>query len=189
MVISTVGESLHWSYANLAMAHAATKDGASSYKRLHFIIRNRMYHGLRAGHMNVRTLADDERLKLVIPQACCYCGAREWLAVDHLIARRKGGRDIGENMVWACRRCNSSKGTRDVLVWLKSRGGFPPLLLLRRYLKLAIEHCRDEDILSRPVTGEFDVPFELAAVPHRFPQPSDLRLWIVPLDTDATGVD
>ncbi len=187
MAISTVGESLYWSYANLAMAHAAVEEGATAYRQLHHVIRNRLYHGLRDGRMNVGALAEDERLKLVLPQACCYCGSRESLAVDHLIPRKRGGPHTGENMVWACRHCNSSKGAKDVLVWLNERSAFPPLLLLRRYLKLAIEHSRGRDLLDRAVADDLDVPFALAAVPHKFPPPRDLAMWVVPLGGEGSG--
>ena len=170
------------------MAHAATEEGASAYRQLHYIIRNRTYHGLRDGRMNVGALAEDERLKLVLPQACCYCGSRECLAVDHLIPRKRGGPHAGENMVWACRHCNSSKGAKDVLVWLNARDTFPALLLLRRYLKLAIEHCRDRELLDRTVTDDLDTPFSLTAIPHKFPPPRDLAMWVVPLGGDDASV-
>ncbi|MCX6621012.1 MAG: HNH endonuclease [Acidobacteria bacterium] len=72
---------------------------------------------------------------MVLPQACCYCGSRECLSVDHLIPTKRGGANSGDNMVWACRSCNSSKCARDALEWLAERNEFPPVLLLRRYLQ------------------------------------------------------
>lgn len=50
---TTLGESLHWSYANLAKAHAAVQDGARRYKPVHYMIRARLYKGLREGKMRV----------------------------------------------------------------------------------------------------------------------------------------
>ena len=92
--------------------------------------------------MNVSSIVKDERLKMVLPQACSYCGCRESLSIDHVLPTSRGGPDSSDNVVWACKSCNSSKGATDLLVWLKPRVGFPPLLLLRRYLKLAIEYSR-----------------------------------------------
>ena len=135
MEVTTVGELLHWRYANLAMAHAAVKAKAQKYGRVHFMIRGRLYSGLRKKTMQIGALADDERLKMVLPQACCYCGSREFLAADHLIPRKRGGANSGDNLVWACRACNSSKCASDALEWLAGRGQFPPILLLRRYLE------------------------------------------------------
>lgn len=46
MEIQTVGELLHWSYANLAMAHSAITAKAEKYGRTQFMIRSRLYAGL-----------------------------------------------------------------------------------------------------------------------------------------------
>lgn len=178
MKIRTLGESLYWSYANLGMAHAAVKKGDISYHTGHFIIRNRLYTGFRNGTMNISALADDERLKLVLPQACCYCSSRNHLAVDHLISRKRGGLDRGDNMVWACRSCNSSKGATDVLEWLEKREQFPPLLLLRRYLKLSINFSKQNGYMDSLLGEHLNLPFSLSAIPHDFPQPAKLLLWV-----------
>ncbi len=183
--MTTVAESLYWSYANLAMAHAAVEKSASTYGPVHFMIRNRLYKGLLDGSMNIGALADDERLKLVLPQACCYCGVHENLSVDHLIARKRGGLDTGDNMVWSCRQCNSSKGAKDMLEWLGTRVEFPPLLLLRRYLKLAVKFCSEQNLMALESTEVGDLPFNLSVIPHKFPAPRELVLWIVPLSRAA----
>jgi hypothetical protein len=178
MQTQTIGELLYWSYANLAMAHAAVTSNSERYGRTHFIIRSRLYKGLCSGSMNVGSIADDERLKMVLPQACCYCGSKQSLAVDHLIPRKKGGANTGDNLVWACRKCNSSKCATDALEWLTSRQQFPPLLLLRRYLKLAIDLCRERNILNANLNEPPELPFALSAIPTRFPQPTTLLLWV-----------
>jgi len=82
MEINTVGELLHWSYANLAMAHSAVTAKSEKYGPKHFMIRARLYAGLNKHTMNIGPLADDERLKMVLPQACCYCGSRERKLMD-----------------------------------------------------------------------------------------------------------
>jgi hypothetical protein len=176
---TTVGELLHWSYANLAMAHAAVSSKAPSYGTLHFMIRARLYKGLNEGRMNIGPFADEERLKMVLPQACCYCGSASNLSVDHLIPTKRGGQDSSDNMVWSCRSCNSSKGAQDVLEWFNGKGQFPPLLLLRRYLKLAIEICRSTGQMATPLEVAGEYPFTLNAIPSSYPEPESLRLWIV----------
>jgi hypothetical protein len=182
MKIQTVGELLHWSYANLAMAHAAVTVKAEKYGRTQFMVRSRLYSGLNKKSMEIGPLADDERLKMVLPQACCYCGSRDYLSVDHLIPTKRGGANTGDNLVWACRSCNSSKCARDALEWLIEKNQFPPLLLLRRYLKLAIEMSRDRNLLSVPLAEAPELPFSLSAIPLAFPQPSQLRLWVVEIN-------
>ena len=42
---------------------------------------------------------------------CVYCGDdnRKTLTLDHVIPQSKGGKDAWDNLVTACRRCNSEK--------------------------------------------------------------------------------
>lgn len=178
MKTETIADHLFWCYANLAMAHSAVEAGAARYGPTHYMVRSRLWAGLKSGEMDVGALGDDEKLKMVLPQACAYCGASEDLSVDHLVASYRGGANAGENMVWACRPCNSSKGTRDVLAWLQSKRRFPALLLLRRYLKLALDYFSAQDALGDPFPGDPSGPFELTALPRGFPPPAELVLWI-----------
>lgn len=179
--IKTIGDTLYWSYANLAMAHAAVSTGASSYSRTHFMIRSRLFKGLKDGTMSVGSFVDDERLKLLLPQACCYCGSGNSLSVDHLIPRKLLGSDLADNLVWSCKSCNSSKGSSDMIEWFQHRRQFPPLLLLRRYLKLAINYCVLNHLMDAGLGQRVNVPFSLPAIPHSYPRPAYLTLWIVSL--------
>ena len=57
---------------------------------------------------------------------CFYCG-QDATTVDHVIPIVKGGDPISQdNLVAACRRCNSSKGSRSEGVFLK-RSITPPV--------------------------------------------------------------
>ena len=57
---------------------------------------------------------------------CHYCG-QDADTVDHIIPIVKGGDPMStDNMVAACKRCNSSKGSRSEGVFL-ARGGHPPV--------------------------------------------------------------
>ena len=73
--IDTVGDHIAWSYANLARADAALQDESASYQRIHHIIRSKLFSGLKKGTMAMRSLYDDERIKMTAPKACCYCGS------------------------------------------------------------------------------------------------------------------
>ena len=52
---------------------------------------------------------------------CCYCGYAEAVCVDHVDALARGGRDAVDNLVGACRSCNSSKCDSPLLLWLATR--------------------------------------------------------------------
>lgn len=168
---ATVGEKLFWSYANLAMAHVALKDGAVKYSVKHFGIRARLYAGLRKGTMAVRSLFDDEREKLAQGPRCSYCGAADRLSVDHIFPRLKGGRDAADNLLPACRSCNASKGARDLLDWMRGRDAFPTLFVYRRYLKLALAEAEAAGLMHAPLAAlpEDALPFDPAALPGKPP--------------------
>lgn len=169
---------IYWSYANLAMAHAAVSKGAATYGRSHYMIRAKLYRGLHSRTMNMRSLLDDERLKMNLPRCCAYCGDPGKLSLDHLLPRHREGPDRADNIVWACRSCNSSKGQRDVLVWWPTRDAGPiPLLLVRRYLKLALILGDQLDVLDRPLDALPELPFTPDAIPVTFPPPTECRLW------------
>lgn len=176
--LETVGDLLHWSYANLAMASAAEKRGVARYDRLAWMIRGKLYKGLRDGTMNVGSLFVDVR---DLPgDRCVYCSAEPppKLQADHLISRRRGGPESGDNLVWACAPCNVRNHARDLLEWYASQGRFPPLALMRRYLKLALAEARERELMDRSLDERPVVKFSLEHVPTQYPQPGELS-WSV----------
>lgn len=129
--------------------------------------------------MSMRSIFDDERLKMILPQVCVYCGLGNQLSLDHLIPRRAGGIDDPANLVWACRRCNSAKGGRDMLRWLLGDGRFPSIFVLRRYLKCMYAFCEARGLMESHwncVQPE-EIPFAIELFPLVFPSPADLQLW------------
>jgi hypothetical protein len=173
----TIGERLAWAYANLAMAHAAVSAGSTRYGRTHYMIRSKLLKGLRTGSMSIGSLLDDERVKIATAPGCAYCGLDTALTIDHLIPRHSGGPDSADNTVWACRSCNSSKNARDLFRWWFQQRPleFPPLLLIRRHLKVAFALAAELGLMELEVTA--DAPFDIASIPTQFPAPSELRLW------------
>ena len=175
--VETLGELLLGAYANLGMAHAAVCRGLAAYDTGTYMIRAKLLKGLRTGTMEIGSLFADAR---EMPNdRCAYCAATPppKLHADHLIPRDRGGLESSDNLVWACRSCNSSKNARDLLEWYARRGGFPPLAVLRRYLKLAIGEARSRGLMDAPLAIAPEVTFSIEHVPRSFPPPSELR-WL-----------
>ena len=107
--------------------------------------------------------ARDERKKLT--GRCAYCGERA-TGIDHLIPRLADGPDSADNLVPACRSCNSSKGAQDVCVWAR-RHGFLPLDVLRRYLVLAWNWTERAGLLDAPTDAlrAAEPPFTIGEIP------------------------
>lgn len=185
--IETVRQHIACSYANLARAHAAVESGVHSYSRTHHMIRARLFKGLSTGKMSMRSLYDDEKVKLNAPKACCYCGATVALTLDHLIPKIKGGPDFADNLVWACKSCNSSKSDTDLLEWCNSKRAFPSLLLLRRYTKLIAKYCEQHELLDALLgdAQQEDLPFRLELLPYSFPALDSLVLWVPAIESQT----
>ncbi|TVQ37363.1 MAG: HNH endonuclease [Geminicoccaceae bacterium] len=182
--INTIREAIAWTYANLARAHMALEEGATKYDQRHHIVRDRTYRGLVEGTIAMRSLIDDERMKMKLPQCCAYCGANGTLTIDHLLPRVGGGIDAASNAVWACRSCNSSKGKKDVTAWLVARSRFPSVVVLRRYLKLVYQWCDGEGILdvAKDQLKADNLPFSADMLPLSFPPLPELCFTVEPVE-------
>lgn len=175
----TVKEHLFWAYSNLAMAHSAVKNQQSKYGTLNYMIRAKLYKGLMSDSMNIRTFFDDEKIKLSVGSKCNYCDSEQELSLDHILPKNAGGKDAGDNLVYSCKKCNSSKGKKDLMEWMAFRGeDFLPLMIIRRYLKLCITYCVDNNIMEMNLAeiDKTDFPFKLRSIPHDYPTPDKLRL-------------
>lgn len=54
------------------------------------------------------------KLRLTMPNNCWYCGAIDPSTIDHVQPIAKGGTDDLDNLVLACKCCNSSKRALNV---------------------------------------------------------------------------
>ena len=176
--IEIVRHLIYYSYANLAMAHSAIDKKQEKYAALNYMIRAKLFKGLKDGTMNIRTVFDDEKIKLQTGQICNYCGSKEKLSLDHIFPQKLGGKDDAENLIFACRTCNSSKGKKDLMEWMNIKGQFLPLMIIRRYLKLIFYYCEKNGLLDKKIEdlAEMDLPFRIDLLPMKFPKPSDLVL-------------
>jgi hypothetical protein len=176
--METVREQIFNSYANLAMAHSAVVNKLSKYDRTSYMIRARLFKGLMNSTMNIRTIFDDEKIKLQKGQVCNYCGATDNLTLDHIFPQKHGGKDDAENLISACKSCNSSKGKKDLMEWANSKNDFLPLMIIRRYLKLVYNYCYNNDLLDKKIEElkDLELPFKIELLPVKFPNPATLRL-------------
>jgi 5-methylcytosine-specific restriction endonuclease McrA len=70
-----------------------------------------------------------ESIKAHYNHRCIYCGSDSNLTLDHVKPRCRGGRNDASNLVAACRSCNRSKGSSDVLDWFLGQPFFNPSTL------------------------------------------------------------
>ena len=169
------------------MAREAIERGALKYED-----ENRRYwrkgEYFRQGYLNgTRSMSSplrEERMKMQHGRTCCYCGSSSTkVQMEHVFPKSRGGTDAGNNLLSACRRCNSSKGARDMVLWIHAQGKFPPILVMSRYLKLAAEWCDAHNLMNIPwnTAGDAAWPFDKKSLRMNWPeQPRDHQLGIVP---------
>lgn len=88
--IELVKEIIYYSYANLAMAHSAVTKQQEKYEVVNFMIRAKLFKSLKDGTMNMRTIFDDEKIKIQTGGICNYCGSIEKLSLDHIFPQKLG---------------------------------------------------------------------------------------------------
>ena len=100
------------------------------------MIKNRLSR--KAREKLVENTLTAQELKIIKDKYknCVYCGKDKELTYEHIISIRKGGNNSFYNIVRACLGCNSSKGTKDVAVWCKSKGISIPKCIIQNLKKL-----------------------------------------------------
>jgi len=138
--VKTIRQLIYWEYANL-IARAAGFEG-----NFGFIVSR--YKKLVSGEMKWSSSIRDHQKELERGHTCVYCGATTNLTMDHIIPVSRAGVDprvirlleSADNCVCACKRCNSSKGDRDVFEWYEEKQERAiPKLVLSKFLKLAYD--------------------------------------------------
>jgi len=114
-------------------------------------------------------LRSNRRVTLrMVGQPCIRCGGAlsSNSTGDHIISKAQGGADGAENYLPLCGRCNSSKGTKDLLTWWVSFLGRSPADLsddvLCAYARLLYrwhsDRCSlDEDAIDSVWTAAHDL--------------------------------
>ncbi|HEY1645516.1 MAG TPA: HNH endonuclease signature motif containing protein, partial [Candidatus Saccharimonadales bacterium] len=134
--VHTVRELIYWEYAKL-MARAAGPRWENNYR----FITSR-FNKLKSGEIQWLDLDKENTKQMVREPKCEYCGFTGTpLTRDHIIPLVKGGIDIQNNLVNACKACNSSKGDRDVFDWYYNtrKETRLPKIVWSKYLKLVYE--------------------------------------------------
>jgi hypothetical protein len=70
------------------MAHMAIEKKYEKYGMINYMIRAKLFKGLKDGTMNMRTIFDDEKIKIQTAKICNYCGSSDKLALDHIFPQK-----------------------------------------------------------------------------------------------------
>lgn len=169
---SNWGEFLYWTYASTNMLMAFLANKKQAYDRSCYAVRAKAFKAYKEGRWNIHTLYENNNWKMNWGKDTCWycnrpiseCGE---LTAEHIFPRAKGGDDSFDNIAYACKSCNSSKGTKDLLVWfVKEKGEYPPFPLICIYLKLVYKYSVEHDLfeLHYEDMRKLDLPFDPQAL-------------------------
>ena len=181
---NTLAELLYWSYANLQMADAACNMSKTKYDRLCYMIRSKAFKAYMEGKWQISDLYKQQIEKLQQSNhACAYCGkvfsSPKEATIDHIFPRIKGGTNEMENIVFACKTCNSSKGDRDMFGWyVEHFGTFPSIYLTANYLKKIYIYAQAHNLLDAELStlNSLNLPFDWHCIPTSYPEPSHFSM-------------
>jgi hypothetical protein len=135
--VRTIRDLLYWQYSKIISSSAGF-----GKKQFGFIMDR--FKKLQSGEIEWSGAIQEYIREREMPNQCIYCGATQNLSYDHLAPRIKGGPDTPDNVVMACRECNSSKGGRGLYEWVKlDKRNEIPRIAEGKYLKLL--YCLHEE--------------------------------------------
>ena len=108
--VKTIREEIYYEYAKLI--------SRSAYGSIQYGFVTERFKKLRNGEVTISGNIREWEREQELPHQCVFCGSPENLSTDHLIPRNRGGDDSPDNLVLACRSCNSSRGDKGVFEWL-----------------------------------------------------------------------
>jgi len=121
--VKTVRDQIYFQYAKIAARSAFNcKDGEEAKKKHYGFIKT-MLRDLQSGRKSWSDIEREDWLLVDSEKKCVYCGATENLSREHIVPKslniKPECKDCDtihgiHNQVWACKNCNSKKGTKGL---------------------------------------------------------------------------
>jgi hypothetical protein len=108
--VKNIREEILYEYAKLI--------SRSAYGTLQRGFITERFKKLRNGEITISGTIREWEREQELPKQCVYCSSITNLTTDHLIPRSRGGDESADNVVLACRPCNTSRGEKGIFEWL-----------------------------------------------------------------------
>ena len=145
-VVKSVKDLIYWQYAKIIAESAGI--GKKDYG---FVMTK--FKQLKQGEIFWNEIREYIKEK-EHPNECIFCGTTTNLTLEHLLPRSHRGPDVEKNLVWICKSCNSSKGSRRLYEYFAIQAGVEaakynvPRIAEGKYLKFAFETLKENNLLE-----------------------------------------
>lgn len=149
--VHNIRDLIFYQYAKIIVKSAFKTGGNEAAKKNHYGLIKTRFRDLQSGKISWSDILREDLQFIESEKACIYCGAAENITKDHIIPKslRINARCAVcdkiqgvHNLIWACRECNSRKGTKGLYTFFAERNpnakksDLLPPLLEKKYLKL-----------------------------------------------------
>lgn len=121
---------MYYQYAKIIARRAFEVSDGKAAKAGHYGFVKQTLRDLQSGKKRWSDIEREDWMLVEGPRACVYCGSTENLSREHVVPRSLHIKDRCQtcdkiqsihNQVWACRECNSRKGTVGLYTFYKMR--------------------------------------------------------------------
>jgi CRISPR/Cas system Type II protein with McrA/HNH and RuvC-like nuclease domain len=128
--LKNIRQLIHWHYAKLMTESIFGT-------RIEFARVMIEFKKLESNEKNMSELLRQNKQMLDMEKKCAYCNSDKDIQLDHIIPLSKGGWDIFDNLVFACKKCNLSKSNKSLIEWYgEDYSNKIPKFVFAKYLKL-----------------------------------------------------
>jgi ribosomal protein L37AE/L43A len=156
--VRTIQDIIFYEYAKIIAKSAFKVPDDTAAKKQHYGFIKKTFRELQSGVKSWSEITREDKQFVVTEQKCIYCGSQDNLQWEHIVPRSiKIKPECSNcdkiqgihNQIWACKTCNSQKGTMGLYEFYKSK--YPdetkfydriPALLEKKYLK-TIYNCHE----------------------------------------------
>ena len=145
-VVKSVKDLIYWQYAKIIA------DSAGIGKKDYGFVMNK-FKQLKQGSISWNEIREYIKER-EYSNECIFCGATTNLTLEHLLPQKYNGPNTEKNLVWICKSCNSSKGSRRLYEYFALQAGVEaakygvPRIAEGKYLKFAYESLKENNLLE-----------------------------------------
>jgi len=178
--VETIRDIIFYQYAKIIAKSAFNHEDGQSAKKGSFGLIANKFKDLKIGTISWSDIMREDMQFVESDKKCIYCGTLENITKEHIVPKTFKINDRCRccdaiqgihNIIWACKSCNSSKGTKGLYHFYQDKlegdrkfYDFIPTLLEKKYLKTIFRCHECNGSLEQKIEGltvlDIDIDFK-----------------------------